>query len=150
MSATSAIPWLPTTGMQAAEDPSLAEQVAMMLHAERQVMILITGSDSGRLSGFLADLTHAASHADTVLRIKAAIDVEALFVLLAGQMNLPTQSLTTMQLATQVGERLPPFVEIAIWTEQFLPQNVVEYHGYDSDVTGEVTGGNRKSPAPGR
>lgn len=106
MSATSAIPWLPTTGMQATEDPSLAEQVAMMLHAERQVMILITGSDSGRLSGFLADLTHAASHADTVLRIKAAIDVEALFVLLAGQMNLPTQSLTTMQLATQVGERL--------------------------------------------
>lgn len=106
MSATSAIPWLPTTGMQVADEPSLAEQVAMMLHAERQVMILITGSDSGRLSGFLADLTHAASHADTVLRIKAAIDVEALFILLAGQMNLPTQNLTTMQLATQVGERL--------------------------------------------
>ena len=26
---------------------------------------------------------------------------------------------------------LPPFVEASIWTEQFLPQNIVEYHGYD-------------------
>lgn len=106
MSATSAIPWLPTTSMQTTEEPSLAEQVAMMLHAERQVMILITGRDSGRISGFLAELTHAVSHADSVLRIKAAIDVQSLFILLAGQMNVPTSDLSAMQLATKVGDRL--------------------------------------------
>ena len=104
--ATSAIPWLPTTSEQELEAPSLAEQVALMLHAERQVMVLVTGRDSGRVSGFLAELTHAVSHADTVLRIKAAIDVEALFVLLASQMHLPIQDLTPMQLAAKVGDRL--------------------------------------------
>ena len=31
---------------------------------------------------------------------------------------------------------LPPFVEIAVWTEQFLPANVVEYHSYNSEVKG--------------
>jgi len=77
-----------------------------MLHMERQVMILVTCGDSGRMSGFMAELTHAVSHGDTVLRIKAAINVEELFVLLAGQMHLPTQGLNQMQLATYVGERL--------------------------------------------
>jgi hypothetical protein len=104
--ATSAIPWLPTTSELVGEEASLAEQVASMLHLERQVMILITGGDSGRMSGFMAELTHAVSHGDTVLRIKAAIEVEELFVLLAGQMHLPTQGLSPMQLATYVGERL--------------------------------------------
>jgi hypothetical protein len=104
--ATSAIPWLPTTSELEVEAISLAEQVAMMLHAERQVMILITGSDSGRVSGFLAELTHAVSDTDTVLRIKAAIDAQELFILLAGQLHLPVQDLTPMQLATKVGDRL--------------------------------------------
>lgn len=104
--ATSAIPWLPTTSEFSGEEASLAEQVASMLHMERQVMILITCGDSGRTSGFMAELTHAVSHGDTVLRIKAAIAAEELFVLLAGQMHLPTQGLNQMQLATYVGERL--------------------------------------------
>lgn len=104
--ATSAIPWLPTTSTIEDEEGSLAEQVASMLHMERQVMILVTGGDSGRMSGFMAELTHAVSHGDTVLRIKAAIAAEELFVLLAGQMHLPTQGLNQMQLATYVGERL--------------------------------------------
>lgn len=104
--ATSAIPWLPTTSEFADEEASLAEQVASMLHLERQVMILITCGDSGRMSGFMAELTHAVSHGDTVLRIKAAIEAEELFALLAGQMHLPTQGLNQMQLATYVGERL--------------------------------------------
>lgn len=106
MNQTSAIPWLPTTSAMEAEEVSLAEQVSAMLHAERQVMILITGRDSGRLSGFFAELTHAVSDTDTVLRIKAAIDAQALFPLLAGQLNLPTQGLDPMQLATKVGDRL--------------------------------------------
>jgi len=104
--ATSAIPWLPTTSELEGEETSLAEQVASMLHLERQVMILITGNDSGRMSGFMAELTHAVSHGDTVLRIKAAIAVDELFVLLAGQMHLPTQGMNQMQTATYVGERL--------------------------------------------
>ncbi len=106
ITATSAIPWLPTTSEQALEAPSLAEQVALMLHAERQVMILITGSDNGRVSGFLAELTHAVSDTDTALRIKAAIDAQALFVLLASQLHIPVQNLTPMQVATKVGDRL--------------------------------------------
>lgn len=106
MSAASTIPWLPTTSAQEMPEPNLAEQVAMMLHAERQVVILITGRDSGRISGFLADLTHALSHGDSVLRIKTALDVPELFVLLAGQLGLATHHLNPMQLATKVGERL--------------------------------------------
>ena len=78
----------------------------MMLRAERQVVILITGRDSGRVSGFLADLTHALSHGDSVLRIKTGINVAELFVLLAGQLGLPTHNLSPMQVATKVGERL--------------------------------------------
>ena len=106
MSATSTIPWLPTTSAQEMPEPNLAEQVAMMLRAERQVVILITGRDSGRISGFLADLTHALSHGDSVLRIKTALEVAELFVLLAGQLGLPTHNLSPMQLANKVGERL--------------------------------------------
>lgn len=106
MNNTSAIPWLPTTSAMEAEEASLAEQVSAMLHAERQVMILITGRDSGRVSGFLAELTHAVSDTDSVLRIKAAVEEYVLFELLAGQLNLPTQGLTPMQVATKVGDRL--------------------------------------------
>jgi hypothetical protein len=106
VSAVSTIPWLPTTSAQEMPEPNLAEQVAMMLRAERQVVIVITGRDSGRVSGFLADLTHALSHGDSVLRIKTGIDVAELFVLLAGQLGLPTQNLSPMQVATKVGERL--------------------------------------------
>ncbi len=32
---------------------------------------------------------------------------------------------------------LPPFVDVAIWTEQFLPQDMVEYHSYASEVQGD-------------
>lgn len=106
MSNTSAIPWLPTTSAMPLEEVSLAEQVAAMLHAERQVMILITGSDSGRVSGFLAELTHAVSDTDSVLRIKASIEAGELFILLAGQLNLQAQGLDPMQLATEIGNRL--------------------------------------------
>jgi len=106
MSGATAIPWLPTTGAQELAEPNLAEQVAMMLHAERQVMILITGRDNGRIVGFLADLTHAVSHGDSVLRIKAALDASEFFALLAGQLSLPAQRLSPMQLAAKVGERL--------------------------------------------
>lgn len=106
MNQPSAIPWLPTTSAMEAEEVSIAEQVAAMLHAERQVMILITGSDNGRVSGFLAELTHAVSDTDTVLRIKAAIDAEELFVLLSGQLNVQSIGLNLMQLAIKVGERL--------------------------------------------
>ncbi len=106
MNQTSAIPWLPTTSAMEEEEVSVAEQVAAMLHAERQVMILITGSDNGRVSGFLAELTHAVSDTDTVLRIKAAIDAEELFVLLSGQLHVQSMGLNLMQLAIKVGERL--------------------------------------------
>jgi hypothetical protein len=106
VSQTSAIPWLPTTSTMEEEEVSVAEQVAAMLHAERQVMILVTGSDNGRVSGFLAELTHAVSDSDTVLRIKAAIDAEELFVLLSGQLNVQSMGLNLMQLAIKVGDRL--------------------------------------------
>lgn len=106
MSGATAIPWLPTTSAQELAEPNLAEQVAMMLHAERQAMILIIGRDTGRIAGFLADLTHAVSHGDSVLRIKAALDAPEFFALLAGQLGLSAPSLSPVQLAAKVGERL--------------------------------------------
>ena len=78
----------------------------MMLRVERQVVVLATGRDTGRMGGFLADLTHAVSQHDSVLRIKAALDSQELFVALAGQLNLPTHDLSPMQLAAKVGDRL--------------------------------------------
>ncbi|OGT81421.1 MAG: hypothetical protein A3H91_06795 [Gammaproteobacteria bacterium RIFCSPLOWO2_02_FULL_61_13] len=51
-------------------------------------------------------------------------------VFLAGFTALPREKMW------QESKLLPPFVEIAVWTEQFLPQNVVEYHGYKSEVEG--------------
>ena len=104
--ATSVIPWLPTTNTVEELELSLAEQVAMMLRAERQVIVLATGRDTGRMGGFLADLTHAVSRHDSVLRIKAALNTQELFVALAGQLNLPAHNLSPMQLAAKVGERL--------------------------------------------
>jgi hypothetical protein len=106
LAATSTIPWLPTTSAVEAQEISLAEQVAMMLRVERQVVVLATGTDTGRMGGFLADLTHAVSQHDSVLRIKAALDAHELFVALAGQLNLPAPDLSPMQLAAKVGERL--------------------------------------------
>ncbi|MBI5751616.1 MAG: hypothetical protein HZA59_05660 [Hydrogenophilales bacterium] len=104
--ATSVIPWLPTTSALQEAEISLAEQVAMMLGVERQVVVLATGRDSGRMGGFLSELTHAVSRRDSVLRIKAALDAQELFAALAGQLNLPTHDLSPMQLAAKVGERL--------------------------------------------
>lgn len=106
IAATSAIPWLPTTGTLEEMDISLAEQVAMMLGAERQVVVLATGRDAGRMSGFLAELTHAVSRRDSVLRIKAALNAQELFIALAGQLNVQTGDLSPMQLAAAVGERM--------------------------------------------
>jgi len=106
IAATSAIPWLPTTSTLEEMDISLAEQVAMMLGVERQVVVLATGRDAGRMSGFLAELTHAVSRRDSVLRIKAALNAQELFVALAGQVNVQTKDLSPMQLAAAVGERL--------------------------------------------
>lgn len=106
MSTASTIPWLPTTSEMEAADVSIAEQVAMMLHAERQVLVVASGRDPGRLSGFLADLTHALSHGETVLRIKAAIEPTELYPLLAGQLGLPPTKQQDGQIAVQVGERL--------------------------------------------
>ena len=99
----SAIPWLPTTRAQEIPEPSFAEQIAMMLRAERQVVILITGRDNGRMAGFLAGLTHAISHDNAVLRIKAALDAPEFFALLAGQLRLPAQNFSPAQLAAKVG-----------------------------------------------
>ncbi|MBT9612367.1 MAG: ATP-binding protein [Burkholderiales bacterium] len=106
IAATSAIPWLPTTSALVESEISLAEQIAMMLRVERQVVVLATGRDTGRMGGFLADLTHAVSQHDSVLRIKAALNSQELFAALAGQLNLPTHDLSPMQLAAKVGERL--------------------------------------------
>ncbi|MEK6662388.1 MAG: hypothetical protein AABY73_00850 [Pseudomonadota bacterium] len=106
VASTSVIPWLPTTSALKESELSLAEQVAMMLRAERQVVVLATGRDMGRMGGFLADLTHAVSQHDSVLRIKAALDTQELFVALAGQLNVPAHDLSPMQLASKVGERL--------------------------------------------
>jgi hypothetical protein len=106
VAATSVIPWLPTTNTLKESELSLAEQIAMMLRVERQVVVLATGRDTGRMGGFLADLTHAVSQHDSVLRIKAALDSQELFIALAGQLNLPTHDLSPMQLAAKVGERL--------------------------------------------
>lgn len=103
---TSVIPWLPTTNTLEASERSLAEQLAMMLQAERQVVVLVTGRDSGRMAGFLADLTHAVAQQDSVLRIKAALDSQELFVALAGQLHLPVSDLSPMRLAAKVGDRL--------------------------------------------
>lgn len=106
IAATSAIPWLPTTNALAESEMGLAEQIAMMLRAEHQVVVLVTGRDVGRMNGFLADLTHAVTHSDSVLRIKAALDTHELFVALAGQLNVQANGLSPMQLAAKVGERL--------------------------------------------
>ena len=78
----------------------------MMLRIERQVVVLATGRDTGRMGGFLADLTHAVSQHDSVLRIKAALNTQELFLALAGQLNLPAHDISPMQLAAKVGERL--------------------------------------------
>lgn len=106
MNSTSTIPWLPTTSEVEAAEVSLAEQVGMMLHQERQVLVIATGRDPGRLSGFLADLTHVLSHGESVLRIKAAIDATELYPLLAGQLGVPAHLAVGTAAAVQVGERL--------------------------------------------
>ena len=51
-------------------------------------------------------------------------------VFLAGFTALPREKFW------QEAVLLPPFIEIAVWTEQFLPANVVEYHSYDIEVKG--------------
>lgn len=104
--APSIIPWLPTTSELESSERSLAEQIAMMLSVEKQVVVLATGRDTGRMGGFLADLTHAVSQNDSVLRIKAALNPTELFVALAGQLNLHAQDVSPMALAAKVGERL--------------------------------------------
>ncbi len=106
MNSTSTIPWLPTTSEMEAAEVSLAEQVGMMLHQERQVLVIATGRDPGRLSGFLADLTHVLSHGESVLRIKAAIEAAELYPLLAGQLGVPAHLAVGTAAAVQVGERL--------------------------------------------
>ncbi len=55
-------------------------------------------------------------------------------VFLAGFTALPQKQ------AWQESVLLPPFIAVAVWTEQFLPANVVEYHGYESHA-GDQSGG---------
>lgn len=106
ITAASAIPWLPTTSALVEAEISLAEQIAMMLRVECQVVVLATGRDTGRMGGFLADLTHAVSRHDSVLRIKAALNSQELFAALAAQLNVPAHDLSSLQLSAKVGERL--------------------------------------------
>jgi len=58
----------------------------------------------------------------------------AVVVFLAGFTALPKKE------AWQESVLLPPFVAIALWSEQYLPSNVVEYHGYESP-SGDESGG---------
>lgn len=58
----------------------------------------------------------------------------AAVVFLAGFTALPRKA------AWQESVLLPPFVAVAVWTEQFLPPNMVEYHGYQARA-GDESGG---------
>lgn len=58
----------------------------------------------------------------------------AVVVFLAGFTALPQKK------AWQESVLLPPFVAMAMWSGQFLPSNVVEYHGYES-MAGDDAGG---------
>lgn len=58
----------------------------------------------------------------------------AAVVFLAGFTALPRKA------AWRESVLLPPFIAVAVWTEQFLPSNMVEYHGYQAQA-GEESGG---------
>lgn len=105
MNTSSAMHW-PTSQSYDPSKPGLADQVAWLLAEELQVMVAITGPEDGRMTGFLADLTHAASKRCTVLRIKVTLTAAELFQALAGQLGIATEGLNTILVAARVGQRL--------------------------------------------
>lgn len=105
MNTSSAMHW-PTSQSYDPSAPGLADQVAMLLAEELQVMVAITGPEDGRMTGFLADLTHAASKRCAVLRIKVTLTASELFQALAAQLGIATEGLNTILVAARVGQRL--------------------------------------------
>lgn len=105
MTTSTALQW-PTSSDYDPMAPGLADQVAMLLAAELQIMVAITGPDDGRMTGFLADLTHATSKGCTVLRLKVTLTASELFQALAGQLSIATEGLDTLMVAARVGQRL--------------------------------------------
>ena len=85
--------------------PTIADGIAALLKMDRQI-ITVTGKVDGRMSGFLADLTHCISRGGSLLRVKTALSPEELHAALATQLHLPTSSETAVQLAARVGHRL--------------------------------------------
>lgn len=102
---TSAMQW-PTSQNYDPTAPGLADQVALLLAEEQQVMVAITGPEDGRMTGFLADLTHAVSKRCVVLRIKVTLTASELFQALAAQLGIATEGLNTILVAARVGQRL--------------------------------------------
>ena len=83
--------------------PSIADGLAALLAQDRQIVV-VTGKWDGRMSGFLADLSHGISKRSTLLRIKSPLDVEAFYAALAAQLQLPAKG--ALSLAARVGQRL--------------------------------------------
>lgn len=85
--------------------PSIADGVAGLLAADRQI-IIVTGKPDGRMGGFLADLSHSIARQDSLLRIRSPLGADEFHIALAGQLHLPTGSDTPGQIAARVGQRL--------------------------------------------
>ena len=85
--------------------PTIADGIAELLKMDRQI-ITVTGKIDGRMSGFLADLTHCISRGGSLLRIKSALDPVEMHAALATQLHLPTANEGAVQIASRIGHRL--------------------------------------------
>ncbi len=107
MSATTLEPgaFLSTHAYEQDIPPSIADGVAALLAQDRQI-IVVTGKMDGRMSGFLADLSHGVSKRGTLLRIKAPLPPDEFFAALAAQLALPHAQGERVPVAARVGQRL--------------------------------------------
>lgn len=105
MSATTLDPaaYLSTHAYEQDIPPSIADGVAGLL-AQDQRIVVVTGRTDGRMSGFLADLSHGISKRCTLLRIKAPLAPEEFFAALAAQLGLSLDG--RLPAAARVGQRL--------------------------------------------
>jgi hypothetical protein len=85
--------------------PTIADGIAALLDMDRQIIVVVGKSD-GRMSGFLADLTHCITRRGSLLRIKVPLSVAEFHRALAAQLRLAPGEESGVQLASQVGHRL--------------------------------------------
>jgi hypothetical protein len=106
MSATTAQPiQLSTHVFEQDIPPTIADGIAALLSQDRQI-IIVTGKIDGRMSGFLADLTHCITRRNSLLRIKSSLAADELHAALSAQLHLPSVNDNVVQLAARLGQRL--------------------------------------------